>query len=172
MVKSACGFQVSESIGMRTVFTREGTPLPTALSIESEAFLPGWRVFKIDRQALTREIETVNWNFFYLAGEIRTTVFGRGGLGTLRRAVKRIVAKQEGQSFSFNSLEITKIASKWFLGIPFTSIAAHSRHIQLGIALIPAKDISGRSLTAIPSARASQQGNVVAKQYAAVISNS
>jgi hypothetical protein len=78
------------------------------LSMESEPFSPGWRIVKnLDRQKLTREIEGANWNFFYLAGEIRTTVFGRGGLGTLRRAVKRIVAKQEGQSFSFNSLEIT-----------------------------------------------------------------
>lgn len=157
----------------RTVFIREGTPLPTMRSMESEPFLPGWRIVKnLDRQELTREIEGANWNFFYLAGEIRTTVFGRGGLGTLRRAVKRIVAKQEGQSFRFNSVEITKIASKWFLGIPLTSVIAHSRHIQLGIALIPAKDVSRRRLTAIPSARAAHHGEVVAKQYAAVISSS
>ena len=123
-----------------TVIIKDGTPLPTLRSMESEQFLPGWRIVKnLDRQALTREIEGANWNFFYLAGEIRTIVFGRGGLGTLRRAVKRIVAKQEGQSFRFNSLEITKISSKWFLGIPLTSVTAHSRHIQLGIALIPAK---------------------------------
>jgi len=64
--------------------------------------------------------------------------------------VKRIVAKQEGQSFRFNSLEITKISSKWFLGIPLTSVTAHSRHIQLGIALIPAKDVL-RPFAAIPS---------------------
>ena len=136
----------------RTVFIKEGTPLPTLRSIETEPFLPGWRIVKnLDRQALTREIEGANWNFFYLAGEIRTTVFGRGGLGTLRRAVKRIAVKQEGQSFRFNSLEITKIASKWFLGIPLTSVTAHSRHIQLGIALIPARDVSGRPFAAIPS---------------------
>src|SRR6266446_306695 len=156
-----------------TIIIKEGTPLPTLRSMESEQFLPGWRIVKnLDRQALTREIEGANWNFFYLAGEIRTTVFGRGGLGTLRRAVKRIVAKQEGQSFRFNSLEITRIASKWFLGIPLTSVIAHSRHIQLGIALIPAKDVSRRRLTAIPSARAARHGEVVAKQYAAVISSS
>jgi len=47
--------------------------------MESERFLPGWRVVKnLDRQALTREIEGSSWNFFYLAGEIRTVVFGRG----------------------------------------------------------------------------------------------
>ena len=156
-----------------TVLIKEGTPLPTLRSMESEQFLPGWRIVKnLDRQALTREIEGANWSFFYLAGEIRTIVFGRGGLGTLRRAVKRIVAKQEGQSFRFNSLEITKISSKWFLGIPLTSVTAHSRHIQLGIALIPAKDVLRRPFAAIPSAPASHHGEVIAKQYAAVISSS
>jgi hypothetical protein len=165
--------QMSEINKTRTVFIREGTPLPTMRSIESEPFLPGWRIVKnLDRQALTREIEGANWNFFYLAGEIRTTVFGRGGLGTLRRAVKRIVAKREAQSFRFNSLEITKIASKWFLGIPLTSVTAHSRHIQLGIALIRTKDLPGRPFVAMTSARASSHGEVVAKQYAAVISSS
>src|SRR6266481_674914 len=157
----------------RTVFIREDTQLPATLAIESEQFLPGWRTVKnLDRQAVTREIEGANWNFFYLAGEIRTIVFGRGGLGTLRRAVKRIVAKQEGQSFRFNSLEITKISSKWFLGLPLTSVTAHSRHIQLGIALIPAKDVLRRPFAAIPSARSSHHGEVIAKQYAAVISSS
>ena len=164
---------MSEIDRTRTVFIREGTPLPTTLSMDSERFLPGWRIVKnLDRQALTREIEGASWNFFYLAGEIRATVFGRDGVGTLRRAVKRIVAKQEGQSFRFNSLEITKIASKWFLGIPLTSVNAHSRHIQLGIALIPAKDVLQRPLAAMPPARASHHVEVVAKQYAAVISSS
>src|SRR6267378_3065140 len=146
-----------------TVIIKEGTPLPTLRSMESEQFLPGWRIVKnLEHQALTREIEGANWSFFYLAGEIRTIVFGRGGLGTLRRAVKRIAAKQEGQSFTFNSLEITKIASKWFLGIPLLRVTAHSRHIQLGIALIPAKDVSQRPLPAMPPARASHHGEVVA----------
>src|SRR6266853_6730978 len=122
-----------------TVFIREDTRLPATLSVESEAFLPGWRVVKnLDRQALTREVEKANWNFFYLAGEMRATVFGREGLGALRRAVKCVLPKQEGQKF--NSLEITKVVSKRFLGIPFMSITAHSRHIQQGIGLVPAKD--------------------------------
>ena len=163
---------MSEITSTRTVLIREGTPLPTELSIESDAFVPGWRLVKTDRQALTREIERANWNFFYLAGQIRTIVFGRGGVGSLRRAIKRIAAKQESQCFRFNSLEITKITSIWFLGIPLTSVTAHSRHIQLGSGLITAKDLSRGSLKGIPSARAGQQGQVVAKPYAAVISSS
>jgi hypothetical protein len=148
----------------RTVFIREDTRLPKTFSIESEAFLPGWRVVKsLDRQALTREVEGANWNFFYLAGEMRATVFGREGLGTLRRAVKCVLAKQKGQKF--NSLEITKIVSKRFLGIPFMSVTAHSRHIQQGVGLVPAEDFVLR----MPAV---QNREVFTRQYTALISSS
>src|SRR5438552_16148363 len=148
----------------RTVFIREDTRFPATLAIESEAFLPGWRVVKnLDRQALTREVEGANWSFFYLAGGIRATVLGRDRSGTLRRAVKCVLAKQEGQKF--NSLEITKVVSKRFLGIPFMSVTAHSRHIQQGIGLVPAKDFALR-MPAAPNAE------VATKQYTALISSS
>ena len=143
---------------------REDTPLPAILPIESEAFLPGWRVVKnLDRSALTRNIEGANWNFFYLAGEIRATVLGRDRLGTLRRAVKCVLAKQEGQKF--NSLEITNVVSKRSLGIPFMSVTAHSRHIQQGIGLVPAKDFVLR-MPAAPN------GEVATKQYTVLMSSS
>ena len=147
-----------------TIFIKEDTPLPANLPIESEAFLPGWRVVKnLDRSALARNIEGANWNFFYLAGEIRATVLGRDRSGTLRRAVKCVLAKQEGQKF--NSLEITKVVAKRFLGIPFMSVTAHSRHIQQGIGLVPAKDFVLRMPAAL-------KGEVAAKQYVALISSS
>jgi len=147
-----------------TICIKEDTPLPANLPIESEAFLPGWKVIKnLDRSTLARNIEGANWNFFYLAGEIRATVLGRDRPGTLRRAVRRVLAKQEGQKF--NSLEITKVVSKRFLGIPFMSVTAHSRHIQQGIGLVPAKDFVLR-MPAAPN------GRVATKQYVALISSS
>jgi len=168
---------VSSMNRTKTVFIREGTRLPTTLAIESEAFLPGWQVVKnLDRQALTREVERANWNFFYLAGEIRATVFGREGLGSLRRAVKCVLAKQEGQKF--NSLEITKIVSKRFLGIPFMSVTAHSRHIQQSVGLVPAKDFALRMpAAAAPEFKLGSGGEeyhaeVATKQYTALISSS
>jgi len=162
--------------GARTILIREDTSLPANLSIESEAFMPGWRVVKnLDRSTLTRNIEGANWNFFYLAGAMRATVLGRDRSGTLRRAVKRVLAKQEGQKF--NSLEITKVVSKRFLGIPFTSVTAHSRHIQQEIALVPAKDLVLRMPAAVPERRldsggGQQHAEVATKQYTAVISSS
>src|SRR5216683_6929412 len=160
----------------RTILIREDTPLPANLSIESEAFLPGWRVVKnLDRSALTRKIEDANWNFFYLAGEIRAIVLGRDRPGTLRRAVKCVLAKQQGQKF--NSLEITKIVSKRFLGIPFMSVTAHSRHMQQGIGLVPARDFALRMPAAAPEFKLGSGGEenhaeVATKQYTALISSS
>ena len=148
-----------------TILIREDTPLPTNLSIESEAFLTGWRIIKnLDRSTLARNIEGANWNFFYLAGEIRATVLGRDRSGTLRRAVRRVLAKQKGQKF--NSLEITNVVSKWFLGIPFINITAHLRHIQQGIGLVPAKDSAPRMPVAAPNKE------MATKRYTALIPSS
>jgi len=147
-----------------TILIREGTFLPAGLVVETEVFLPGWRVVKnLDPSTLARKIEGANWNFFYLAGGTRATVLGRDRSGSLRRAVKCVLAKQAGQKF--NSLEITQVVSKRFLGIPFMSLTAHSRHIQQGIGLVPAKDFVLR----MPAA---PKGEVAAKQYVALISSS
>jgi len=147
-----------------TLLIRENALLPAGLAVDSEVFLSGWRIVKnLDRSALTRKIEGANWNFFYLAGEIRATVLGRDRPGALCRAVKRVLAKQEG--WKFNSLEITKAVSKRFLGIPFMSVTAHSRHIQQGIGLVTEKDFILR----IPAA---PNGEVVTRLYVALASSS
>jgi len=148
----------------RPILIREDTPLPANLPIESEAFLPGWRAVRnLDGYELGRKIEEAKWYFFYLAGEIGAIALGREGLGTLRRAVKRILAKQEGQKF--NSLEVTKIISKRFLGIPFMDVTAHFRHIQRSIGLVPAKDSAPR----IPAA---PNGEMAKRQYTTLIPSS
>lgn len=126
-----------------TILIRENTLLPKGLLIESEAFLPGWRaVTNLDGYRLGRKIEEAGWNFFYLAGDLSATAVGREGPGTLRRAVKKALARRGGREF--NSLEITKVVSKRFLGIPFVSVRAHFRHIQEGICLGPVKDAVSR----------------------------
>ena len=157
-----------------TTLIRENTLLPAGLTIESEVFLPGWRVVNnLDGSALARNVESANWNFFYLAGESRATAFGRDQSGALCKAVKRILAKQEKQ---FNSLEITRVVSKRFLGIPFMlSIAAHSRHIQEGTSLVLVKD--GMTVLAAPasklgSGREQRRTEVIGKPHTALIPGS
>src|SRR5258708_24761897 len=162
--------QVAANNTSRTILIRENTLLPAGLAVESEVFLPGWRVVKnLDGYGLGQKIEEAKWYFFYLAGEIRAIALGREELGTLRRAVHQILAKREGQKF--NSVEVTEIISKRFLGIPFMSVTAHFRHIQQGICLIPAKNSVLKMLESGSSGGGEERHGAVSRgQHAALFS--
>ena len=47
---------------------------------------------------------------------------------TMYKALKRILEKVKGQHF--NSLEVTGIEERRFLGVPYAVVSAHSRHVQ------------------------------------------
>jgi hypothetical protein len=139
---------MSENKPALTIFIRENTRLPANVTLESETFLPGWRSIKnLDGRALGRKIENAKWNYFYLAGPVKATVLGRDSLATLRKAVQRVLAKKESQNY--NSLEISKIISKRFLGVPYLTISAHSRHIQEGMYLVPVEGFGLRDAAAV-----------------------
>ena len=125
---------MTDEIKTGTVLIKEGALLPEALQIESEPCVPGWRLVKdLNGYGLDRKVDEAGWTFFFLAGEIRTIAFGADEQGTVRRAIKRILANPMAKQF--NSLEITRVASKRFLGLPYMSVGAHSRHIQEGLVL-------------------------------------
>jgi hypothetical protein len=131
---------MAETINTGTILIKDGTFFPDALRFESEPCASGWRLVKnLDGYGLGRKISEAGWTFLWLAGEIRATVFGFSGQKTVRRAVKRILADLK-QSGKFNSLEITRVASKRFLGFPYASVSAHSRHIQENAFLLRVKD--------------------------------
>jgi|SRR5580704_362594 hypothetical protein len=133
-----------------TIFIREKTRLPASVTLESETFLPGWRSIKnLDGRALGRKIENAKWNYFYLAGPVKATVLGRQSLTTLQKAVQRLLAKKPSQNY--NSLEISKIVSKRFLGVPYLTISAHFRHIQEGMYLVPVEDFRLRAAADVTS---------------------
>jgi hypothetical protein len=135
------------------ILIRDATTLPPNLSIASNAFFPGWQIVtSADRSTLTRGVEAAHWNFFYRANETRAMVLGGASLRTLRRAVKQILGKQENQNF--NSLEVTTIVSKRFLGIPLLRTVAHLRHIQESSALVPPKAFVSQG----PGDRAAESG--------------
>lgn len=111
------------------ILIRDGAILPPNLAVESEAFLPGWRVVKhFDGYSLNHKIKQANWNFVRLAGEYKARVVGRAYSGTLRKAVTRILAELRGRKF--NSLEVNVVVLKRFVGLAFLSISANRRHIQ------------------------------------------
>ncbi len=140
----------------RSLFIRESTILPGGLIIETEAILPGWRAVKDhDSYRFGRKIKEANWNFFFLAGELTATVFGRVGPSSMNRALRSILANPAARKF--NSLEITSARSTWFLGIPLVTVTANFRHIQQGLALDRGIDFSQHASVAPEGARATNK---------------
>jgi hypothetical protein len=112
-----------------TILVEEGTLITQLLGLESEPCSGNWSVIKtLDGFALDREIRAAGWNFFFMAAEVKVMFFGALGTKKIHNALKRILAKVRPQNF--NGLEVTGIVAKRFLGVPYATVSAHSRHIQ------------------------------------------
>jgi len=120
-----------------TILIKQGALLPGALQFESEPYARGWRLVKgLDGYALARRILDAGWTFFYMAGEIKATILGFDEPKARRKAIEQVLAQLKSEKC--NSLEITEVDSKRFLGLPYASVIAHSRHIQEGLVLFRA----------------------------------
>jgi hypothetical protein len=103
--------------------------VPHLPGLETEPCFGEWSVVKASNAfTLDRMIHAAGWNFFFMATEMKTMYFGFVSEEKLQSALKRILAKLKLQHF--NGLEVTKIAARRFLGVPYVTISAHSRHMQ------------------------------------------
>jgi hypothetical protein len=101
------------------------------LAVESNPYFRNWRSLgAAGSSGLENRARAIGWTLFFLAGEIRAVVPAWGGHNTVRRGVKRLLARTHREHF--NCLEVTEIRRKYFLGIPYLSISANQRHIQQG----------------------------------------
>jgi hypothetical protein len=99
------------------------------LGLESEPYSGKWSLVKVlDGFALDRKIHAAGWNFFFMATQVKAMFFGALGAEKIQNALKRILRKVKQQHF--NGLEVTEIVAKRFLGVPYSIVSAHSRHIQ------------------------------------------
>lgn len=102
---------------------------PEVLGFAGEPYSGNWRVVPaLDGYAIDRKIRLAGWNFFFIASEVKVTCFGALGREKILGAVNRILT--EVSKLHFNGLEVTGIAAKRFLGLRWTIITAHSRHVQ------------------------------------------
>jgi hypothetical protein len=128
-----------EMIKAGTVLFKEGTLLPDGLAFDSEQFSPGWRSIRgLNGYAIDRKTLEAGWSFFYLAGENRTTVFGREGQKTACRAIQKILAGLNSEKA--NSVEVTSVVCKVFLGMPYTTVSFHLRNLQKSMFLSGIQD--------------------------------
>ncbi len=99
------------------------------LGLESEPCSGEWSLLKVlDGFTLDRKIHAAGWNFFFMAAEVKVMFFGSGGAAKIQNALKRLLGKVKEQQF--NGLEVTQIVASRFLGVPYVTVSAHSRHMQ------------------------------------------
>jgi hypothetical protein len=118
---------------------RASTLIPEHLRPEFEPFWRNWELAKDSQgDALDRDIREAGWNFFFLAGHIQETAWGRLGEECTRRALKRALAR--ARASNFNCLQVTELTAGRFLGLSYVRISAHPRHIQKGPLLQPLEE--------------------------------
>ena len=132
---------MGEKITTGTILIKKGTALPEGLHVVSEPYLKGWRLVKdLDSSGMDRKLCEAGWNFFYMAEEVKATAVGSNLEKTTRRAVNKIIASMK--SDKFNCIEITRVAGKRFLRLPYVAVSAHPRHIQESVFLFHAKHLA------------------------------
>src|ERR1035437_3317405 len=113
-----------------TMMVRQSA-IPQSLGVESEPYCQNWRSLGVvESLSFEQKARAAGWNLFFMAGELRTVGPAWGAEYTLRRGVRRLLAKT--RLSHCNCLELTHIPRKPFLGISSLSRAAHPRHIQQG----------------------------------------
>jgi hypothetical protein len=115
-----------------TILIEKGTLLPDPLRLETASHASGWAPVTnhLDGRELGKKLDAAGWTFFYMAEEIRSTAFGFNRQNRTDAALKRLITNVRMQKC--NCLEIDDVETHSFLGMPFVSVSAHSRHIQKG----------------------------------------
>src|SRR2546427_680982 len=122
---------MTDTITAGSIWVEEGTHLPKSLLLQSESNSNGWAAVKNARSTFEKAISEEGLTFFFMAGEIKTTVFGFDRQKALRAALKRLITDVKSQHC--NSIEITRVVDKSFLSVPYVSVSAHPRHLQKGM---------------------------------------
>jgi hypothetical protein len=118
-----------QPVKVGTIVVKEWLGIPRLSGLETEPWFGEWSVVKVpDAFALDRAIHAAGWNFLFMAVEVKTMFLGVLAPEKIQRALKRILAKVKPQHF--NSLEVTGIVARRFLGVPYVTVSAHSRHMQ------------------------------------------
>jgi hypothetical protein len=112
-----------------SILMKEWPGKPELLGLESEPCSGAWSLLKMmDGFTVDRKIHAAGWNFFFMAPEFKASFFGKIGAEKIQKALARILGKVK--QHNFNGLEVTGIVARRFLGVPYVTVSAHSRHMQ------------------------------------------
>jgi hypothetical protein len=109
-----------------TILIRKGTELPSGLHVETTEYSHDWEAVD-DSDNLDVLLRRAGWNLFFIAGALRSISLGTGEL-SMRKGVSRLL--KQIRPLYLNSMRVTHIANKTFLGIRYQVLFAHPSHIQ------------------------------------------
>jgi hypothetical protein len=125
---------MSATVQVGSILMKEWPAMTQPLTLDTEPCSGRWELLKVlDGFDLDRKIHAAGWNFFFMAAEVKVMFFGTLSAAKIQSAVERILQKVKLENF--NGLEITEIVAKHFLGVPYITVAAHSRHMQQSCSL-------------------------------------
>ena len=134
-----------------TILVRRGTEFPQGLEIEASEYCHDWDVVE-GSDNLDGRLRSLGWNLFFIADTLKSICMGAGD-ASLRKGVNRLL--KQIRRLNLNSLRVTHIASKTFLGIRYQVLLAHPCHIQQGCFLQAAEtrkeNIRRRALKLTPA---------------------
>lgn len=121
---------MKHGIHVGTMLIQDRTHMPATLVLTTNRCLADWsQIIGSTSAQLGREIEAAGWTFFYMAGEIRTRAFGFNDQSRAARSLGHLIRAVKLENC--NCLEITEVRQRSFFGLPYTSLVAHARHIQM-----------------------------------------
>lgn len=111
------------------IFVMDGLLLPPTLRFAGQPYSDGWHLItNLKSNDVDLRARDCGWNFMFLAEGMRCSVFGFGRTWSLRKAVNKLLAT--ARENAFNSMEVTEITARRFLGMHWVSVGAHSRSLQ------------------------------------------
>jgi hypothetical protein len=118
-----------QNVQVGTILVKEWLGKPQLPGLETEPCFGEWSAVRVlDPFVMDRMIHAAGWNLFFMAAEVKATFFGSLTAAKVQGALQRILAKVKSQHF--NGLEVTAIVARHFLGVPYVTVSAHSRHMQ------------------------------------------
>src|SRR5579875_1816081 len=125
------GGRMGNLIQSGTLLIKRGTVVPESITFESRPCLKGWIIVQgLSASGLDRKLNEVGWNLIYLGTEISASAWGQDEAKAVLKAVRRLLKRKDANHF--NSLHITEIHVRRWLGVPRVRVAAHWRQMQKG----------------------------------------
>jgi hypothetical protein len=117
------------TIQVGTILLNQSKLMTDSFALETSPYSGNWSVVEgLDGFAVDRNIHAAGWNFLFMAGEVKAMFWGALGPKKIQNALRRILEKVKQQQF--NGLEVTGVVARRFLGMPYSVVTAHSRHVQ------------------------------------------